>query len=544
MSKHDLWHAPKSPFLVPTDGSFKIGDVPTEPNGDVDKSAMKQSLEQHVDAIRELQKKLHAHDHYSALFVFQAMDAAGKDGTIRAVFTGVNPAGFQVYNFVAPSDEELDHDFMWRIARRLPERGRIGVFNRSHYEEVIIVRVHPELLDRQQLPDLDRDTVWRERYESIRDIEKHLARNGTVIVKFFLNVSLDQQKRRLLRRIDNPQRNWKFNPSDVDERARWPDLATLGALVRDSGRQQALHESASGKDHRGDPRRARPRVPEGASEDARGVGSMSRSTGSTVIPPVVLTVAGSDPSGGAGLQADLKTIHQHGAYGAAVATLITAQHTGGVEHVHVLSADLVRTQLASVLDDLSPAAAKTGALGSPEIVYEVAEAVDRTSFPWVVDPVWAPSGGARLATNGFVEAMRRTLVPRATLVTPNVAEAEALAGVPIESLADAVDAARRIHDLGARSVLITAGDLEGTSRGTDVLLHEGRSVELPPTTVVEGEFHGTGCALSSAIAARLAAGQALPAAVSGAKAWLEGALAQAFPVGSGARPVNHLANVE
>ena len=151
------------------------------------------------------------------------MDAGGKDGTIRNVFTGVNPAGFQVSSFKAPSDEELDHDFLWRVAQQLPERGRIGVFNRSHYEEVLVVRVHPEFLEGQRLPNADLDAIWGERFESIRNFEKHLAENGTIIVKFFLNVSFEQQTQRLLRRIDKPSRNWKFNSGDVKERERWPD---------------------------------------------------------------------------------------------------------------------------------------------------------------------------------------------------------------------------------------------------------------------------------------------------------------------------------
>ena len=152
-----------------------------------------------------------------------ALDAAGKDGTIRAVFTGVNPAGFRVHNFKQPSSEELDHDFLWRIARRLPDRGRIGVFNRSHYEEVLVVRVHPEYLNGQKLPHYDLDSIWSERMESIREFEHHQARNGTVITKFFLNVSRDEQKRRLLDRIDEPESNWKFDPGDIAERARWPE---------------------------------------------------------------------------------------------------------------------------------------------------------------------------------------------------------------------------------------------------------------------------------------------------------------------------------
>ena len=217
------WCAPQSELLVPFDGSFRVDAAPTAPSTEVDKDALEAAREERTREIYELQRKLYADNRYSVLFVFQAMDAGGKDGTIRNVFTGVNPAGFQVSSFKAPSDEELDHDFLWRVAQRLPERGRIGVFNRSHYEEVLIVRVHPEFLERQRLPCLDLETIWSERFESIRNFEKHLADNGTIIVKFFLNVSLEEQKSRLLERIDNPSRNWKFNPGDVKERDRWPD---------------------------------------------------------------------------------------------------------------------------------------------------------------------------------------------------------------------------------------------------------------------------------------------------------------------------------
>ena len=217
------WSPPKSDFLVPFDGSFRIAEAPTAPAGKVDKDAVKSERREHTADIYELQRKLYADNRYAALFVFQAMDAGGKDGTIRNVFTGVNPAGFQVSSFKAPSDEELDHDFLWRVAERLPERGRIGVFNRSHYEEVLVVRVHPEFLQGQRLPKLNLETLWSERYASIRSFEKHLAENGTIIVKFFLNVSLKEQKSRLLRRIEKPSRNWKFNPGDVKERERWPD---------------------------------------------------------------------------------------------------------------------------------------------------------------------------------------------------------------------------------------------------------------------------------------------------------------------------------
>lgn len=223
MSAGRNWSPPKSEHRVPFDGTFRIADAPTGPPEDVDKSSVNRERRKITRAIGELQRKLYAEDRHAVLFVFQAMDAGGKDSTIRSVFTGVNPAGFQVSSFKAPSAEELDHDFLWRIARRLPERGRIGVFNRSHYEEVLIVRVHPEFLDAQRLPDLDRDRIWAERFESIRNFEKHLAESGTVIVKFFLNVSRDEQRDRLLRRIDKPSHNWKFNPDDIKERARWPD---------------------------------------------------------------------------------------------------------------------------------------------------------------------------------------------------------------------------------------------------------------------------------------------------------------------------------
>lgn len=222
MSSDPRWQAPQSEFLVPFDGSFRVAEAPTGPPAPVDKTGLRAQRRERTGAIGELQKKLYADDRYSALFVFQAMDAGGKDSTIRSVFTGVNPAGFQVSSFKAPSDEELDHDFLWRIAQQLPERGRIGVFNRSHYEEVLVVRVHPEFLEGQRLPRVDLESIWQERFESIRSFEKHLADNGTIIVKFFLNVSLAQQKHRFLRRIDKPSKNWKFNSGDIEERKLWP----------------------------------------------------------------------------------------------------------------------------------------------------------------------------------------------------------------------------------------------------------------------------------------------------------------------------------
>ncbi len=216
--------AVKTPFLVPFDGSFKQRKARTEPPaGAPGKDALKERLADLIDDLSELQRLLYADDRHALLLVFQAMDAAGKDSTIRAVLSGINPAGCEVYAFKAPSHHELDHDFLWRTASNLPERGRIGVFNRSHYEEVLVVRVHPELLDAEKLPEVpnDLDDLWDQRYESIRDHEKHLARNGTVVIKFWLNVSRDEQRRRFLSRLEEPEKNWKFEEGDAAERKHW-----------------------------------------------------------------------------------------------------------------------------------------------------------------------------------------------------------------------------------------------------------------------------------------------------------------------------------
>lgn len=260
----------------------------------------------------------------------------------------------------------------------------------------------------------------------------------------------------------------------------------------------------------------------------------------SVARPVVLTVAGSDPSGGAGLQADLKTIHQHGAYGAAVPTLITVQSTVEVEAVELLSADLVRAQLTTLLKDMEPAAAKTGALGSTAVARVLGSIMKESVFPWVVDPVWLPTRGRPLSKGDIVEAYKEAILPYAALVTPNAQEAGLLAERPVRSLDDAYRAARRISELGAAAVLVKGGHLEGSDQGTDLLLHEGKAAELPATEVVPGQFHGTGCTLSAAIASRLALGSDLRTAVGQAKAWLGAALADSFSVGRGANPVNHL----
>jgi PPK2 family polyphosphate:nucleotide phosphotransferase len=180
-------------------------------------------LADHIGRLSKLQNVLYAHDRYALLLIFQAMDAAGKDGAIKHVMSGVNPQGCQVFSFKHPSPEELEHDFLWRTTRCLPERGRIGIFNRSYYEEVLIVRVHPEILRGQALPEevLEDGKFWTHRYRSILDMEKHLYRNGTRIVKFFLHLSKEEQRRRFLARIDDPDKNWKFSQADLAERGRW-----------------------------------------------------------------------------------------------------------------------------------------------------------------------------------------------------------------------------------------------------------------------------------------------------------------------------------
>lgn len=174
-----------------------------------------------VEELSDFQRILYAHNKYAVLLIFQAMDAAGKDSTIRAVMSGVNPAGCEVHSFQQPTPLELDHDFLWRTSLKLPSRGRIGIFNRSYYEEVLIVRVHPELLQHQQLPEINKGELWPERFDSIRTHEKHLALNGTIILKFWLNLSKKEQKKRFLSRIDEPQKNWKFREGDIEERSYW-----------------------------------------------------------------------------------------------------------------------------------------------------------------------------------------------------------------------------------------------------------------------------------------------------------------------------------
>jgi PPK2 family polyphosphate:nucleotide phosphotransferase len=187
------------------------------------KEHYQKTLGEHIEELSALQSLLYASNRYALLLIFQAMDAAGKDGAIRHVMSGVNPQGCQVFSFKQPSAEELAHDFLWRTTRRLPERGRIGIFNRSYYEEVLIVRVHPEILHAQGIPEelLDEKTVWQERYRSIVGMEKHLHRNGTRIIKFYLHLSREEQRKRFLERIDEPAKNWKFSQGDIEERKLW-----------------------------------------------------------------------------------------------------------------------------------------------------------------------------------------------------------------------------------------------------------------------------------------------------------------------------------
>jgi PPK2 family polyphosphate:nucleotide phosphotransferase len=214
------------PFRV-TDDSFRLKDIDPDDTLDLtaeDKPRAKEALAMGVSLLAEFQDMLYAQDRWALLLIFQAMDAAGKDSAIKHVMSGVNPQGCEVHSFKAPSNEDLDHDFMWRCARRLPERGRIGIFNRSYYEETLVVRVHREFLEKQKLPpELVTKDIWEERFQDIRHIERYLTRNGVVIRKFFLHVSKEEQKKRFLERIEEPEKHWKFSADDIKEREYWDD---------------------------------------------------------------------------------------------------------------------------------------------------------------------------------------------------------------------------------------------------------------------------------------------------------------------------------
>jgi PPK2 family polyphosphate:nucleotide phosphotransferase len=230
-------------FRIDKPYEFKLADhKPADTcDLDIDKKEAKDMLEEGVERLSDLQERLYASDRWSLLLVFQAMDAAGKDSAIKHVMTGVNPQGCQVRSFKQPSAEELDHDFLWRVAKALPERGRIGIFNRSHYEEVLVVRVHPEFMEKQKLPPvLNHKDIWQHRFEDIRHFEDHLARNGTRILKFFLNVSREEQRKRFLDRIDEPAKNWKFSMSDVKEREHWDAyMAAYEDMIRNTSTHEA-----------------------------------------------------------------------------------------------------------------------------------------------------------------------------------------------------------------------------------------------------------------------------------------------------------------
>ena len=233
-----------SPYRVASGRSFSLARI--DPDDTLwfakdDKDRAQDDLKKCVKELADLQDKLYAQDRWSLLLIFQAMDAAGKDSAIKHVFSGINPQGCHVTSFKAPSQEELDHDYMWRCLRALPERGRIGIFNRSYYEEVLVVRVHDELLDAQKLPPkLVTPRIWDERFEDIRNFERYLARNGTVILKFFLHVSREEQRKRFLERLDEPEKNWKFVAGDVLERAHWNQyMRAYEQMVRNTATSDA-----------------------------------------------------------------------------------------------------------------------------------------------------------------------------------------------------------------------------------------------------------------------------------------------------------------
>src|SRR6201987_1804575 len=233
------------PFRISKGKAFRLKDV--DPNDTLeftkegDKPRAKEALASGVTALAELQDKLYAQDKWAVLLIFQAMDAAGKDGAIKHVMSGVNPQGVEVYSFKSPSAEDLDHDYLWRCTKCLPNRGHIGIFNRSYYEEVLVVRVHPEFLAKQKLPPkLVGKNIWEERFEDIRNFEKYLSRNGIVVRKFFLHVSKKEQKRRFLERIENPLKNWKFSANDAAERDYWDDyMDCYEDLIRETATKDA-----------------------------------------------------------------------------------------------------------------------------------------------------------------------------------------------------------------------------------------------------------------------------------------------------------------
>ena len=232
------------PFRITKGKNFRLKDI--DPGDTLhlqyeDKPRAKEVLAMGVELLAELQEMLYAQDRWSVLIVLQAMDAAGKDSTIKHIMSGVNPQGCQVHSFKAPSEEELDHDYLWRSMRALPNRGNMGIFNRSYYEETLVVRVHQEFLARQKLPQkLVTKNIWKERFEDIRNFESYLTRNGIVVRKFFLHVSKEEQERRFIERIENPEKNWKFSASDIKERAYWDDyMKAYEDMIRNTATKEA-----------------------------------------------------------------------------------------------------------------------------------------------------------------------------------------------------------------------------------------------------------------------------------------------------------------
>jgi PPK2 family polyphosphate:nucleotide phosphotransferase len=215
------------PYRIEDGDKFRLKDIDPDDTGKLqskDRDEAKEMLGVGVEALCTLQDMLYAQDRWAVLLIFQAMDAAGKDGAIKHVMSGVNPQGCQVYSFKAPTSEDLDHDYLWRCQKCLPERGRIGIFNRSYYEETLVVRVHREILDRQKMPPtLVGKDIWKDRFQDIRNLEKYLSRNGVIVRKFFLHVSKEEQKKRFLQRIEEPEKNWKFSASDAKERGHWDE---------------------------------------------------------------------------------------------------------------------------------------------------------------------------------------------------------------------------------------------------------------------------------------------------------------------------------
>ncbi len=231
-------------YRIGKNEGFKLKDYETRASfdlGDEGKQLVKDTLQIGVEALAAMQDVLYAQDKWSLLIIFQAMDAAGKDGAIKHVMSGVNPQGCQVFSFKAPSSEELDHDYMWRCTTHLPERGRIGIFNRSYYEEVLVVRVHEQILKGQKLPEkLITKDIWEDRFQDIRHFEKYLNRNGTIVLKFFLNVSKEEQKERFIERVDNPDKNWKFSAADAKERQYWDDyMNAYQELIRNTSTEKS-----------------------------------------------------------------------------------------------------------------------------------------------------------------------------------------------------------------------------------------------------------------------------------------------------------------